>query len=385
MLDLNLTNFLYTIAFFNLIFVAFIAFFLRTGKPMANQLFALFLFAKGICFTTSFFYNNWGFALTHFIHVFYIGTSFDLLLGPLFLFYLKSLTHKSFKIKRVDLLHFIPFLIHIVYMTLFFHTNSLEDKQHFLENRMFLSSSFIIINEILVYTIFIIYSIFIIKEILLYHINVKERYANYSSFQMNWMLLLTLGLAIIWLMAIVSAITALAGNRLIMPMWAYIVPVFMFCNLIFFFGIRYTSVFGGIEINESIRKYKKTAIPSRKKDELLEKLLEYIETEKPYLQPDINISKLAEQLAVPSYQLSQILNTELNKNFFEFISYYRIKESMLQLSRPENKSKTILEILYEVGFNSKSAFNNAFKKHTGVTPTQYKKQPEAIDIPALFN
>ena len=61
-------------------------------------------------------------------------------------------------------------------------------------------------------------------------------------------------------------------------------------------------------------------------------------------------------------------------NFFDFINQFRIDEARSILKNPEKKQFTVLEILYEVGFNSKSSFNTAFKKHTGLTPTQYRKK-----------
>jgi len=71
-----------------------------------------------------------------------------------------------------------------------------------------------------------------------------------------------------------------------------------------------------------------------------------------------------------SLPLSQIINESKNINFYDYVNSYRISEAKDLLS--SNCDKTILEILYEVGFNSKSAFNTAFKKFTSVTPSKYK-------------
>ena len=72
--------------------------------------------------------------------------------------------------------------------------------------------------------------------------------------------------------------------------------------------------------------------------------------------------------------LSQIINDSLQKNFFDFINFYRIEESKNYLSDSKYKKLNILEVLYEVGFNSKSTFNKVFKEHTGLTPTEYRQQ-----------
>lgn len=69
-----------------------------------------------------------------------------------------------------------------------------------------------------------------------------------------------------------------------------------------------------------------------------------------------------------------MINEGLNQNFYDFINYHRVKESERLLREPDSDFKTVLEVLFEVGFNSKSSFNTAFKKINGVTPTQFKKQ-----------
>ncbi|MNY70445.1 Melibiose operon regulatory protein [compost metagenome] len=76
---------------------------------------------------------------------------------------------------------------------------------------------------------------------------------------------------------------------------------------------------------------------------------------------------------VPVRELSVLINHQLGQHFYDFVNTYRI-ENAKEILKDSSKSKvTILEILYEVGFNSKSSFNSAFRKHTGNTPTEYRK------------
>ena len=105
----------------------------------------------------------------------------------------------------------------------------------------------------------------------------------------------------------------------------------------------------------------------------IEKLISYMETEKPYLNPSLSLRNLADQMEMNSRELSIIINQKLNQHFFDFVNGYRIKEAMDILVDPAKTDETVLEILYEVGFNSKSSFNTAFKKHTGKTPTEFRK------------
>jgi len=119
------------------------------------------------------------------------------------------------------------------------------------------------------------------------------------------------------------------------------------------------------------RKYEKTHISTSKSDEYLTALLDFIRIEKPYLQPDLTIQKLSQMVSIPHHYLSQVINTRFNKIFFDFINDYRIEEAVRKLANPVECQKSIPQIAKEVGFNSQSAFNRAFKKNTQKTPSDF--------------
>ena len=84
--------------------------------------------------------------------------------------------------------------------------------------------------------------------------------------------------------------------------------------------------------------------------------------------------ELSEKTEIPVRYLSQVINDILGQNFYDFINSYRVNEAIKQLENPSGSKKTVLEILYYAGFNSKSTFNKVFKDYTGITPTEYKKR-----------
>lgn len=96
--------------------------------------------------------------------------------------------------------------------------------------------------------------------------------------------------------------------------------------------------------------------------------------QEPYLNPELTIQDLASQLDIDVRELSLLINHYLNQNFYDFINQYRIDKATQILKNPEQQKLTILEILYQIGFNSKSSFNTSFKKRTGLTPTEYRKR-----------
>ena len=100
----------------------------------------------------------------------------------------------------------------------------------------------------------------------------------------------------------------------------------------------------------------------------------YMSGEKPYKNQSFTINELAKGIAIPVGVISEHMNKNLGKNFFEFVNEYRIEEAKRMLISNEYKESTILEILYEVGFNSKSVFNSLFKKNTKLTPKEFRRK-----------
>ena len=101
------------------------------------------------------------------------------------------------------------------------------------------------------------------------------------------------------------------------------------------------------------------------------KLLDYMSTRKPYLEPKLSLGHLADELDISANHLSQVINQYEGKNFFDFVNTYRVDEFKQRIAQPANSSYSILAIALDSGFNSKSSFNQVFKKVTGKTPSQY--------------
>ena len=106
-------------------------------------------------------------------------------------------------------------------------------------------------------------------------------------------------------------------------------------------------------------------------NEIREKLDKAMLKDKMYADPDISLRFLARKLSISYHVLSQLLNSVIGMEFRNFVNTYRVEEAKrIIASEPES---SIISICFNVGFQSKSAFNNAFKKHTGISPTEYKK------------
>lgn len=104
----------------------------------------------------------------------------------------------------------------------------------------------------------------------------------------------------------------------------------------------------------------------------LDRLLAFMTTSEPYLDSELSLAALSDQVAMTPREVSELVNQSLGLHFFDFVNGYRVRKAQeLLLATPR---RSVLEVLYTVGFNSKSSFNTAFKKHAGLTPSAYRSQ-----------
>ena len=123
---------------------------------------------------------------------------------------------------------------------------------------------------------------------------------------------------------------------------------------------------------EARKKYEKSSISEEVEEAVLQKLNRLMTDEKPYLQSDLSLPKLAGQLNTTPHHLSQLLNDRLQQSFFDMMAEYRIREAKTLLHDPAIAHLKIDEIAERVGYNSTSAFHTAFKRITGQTPAQFR-------------
>ena len=120
-------------------------------------------------------------------------------------------------------------------------------------------------------------------------------------------------------------------------------------------------------------KYVKSGLKKEDAKSYVENLIKYMDESKVWKDSELSIAKLASQTSISKHQLSEVLNEYLGKNFYVFVNEYRVEYAKQLLMKKEYNNWSIIAIAYECGFNSKTAFNNFFKKHTQQTPSEFKK------------
>lgn len=125
---------------------------------------------------------------------------------------------------------------------------------------------------------------------------------------------------------------------------------------------------------EQRKKYERSVLDRTMKEDIRQKLENCIHTEKPYLNSELTMPLLADQLKVSAHHLSQVINEQYGLNFSDFIHQHRIEEMKTRLQDPRYHHFKIEQIAFDTGFNSKSTFQAAFKKFTGLTPSEYRRK-----------
>ncbi len=134
------------------------------------------------------------------------------------------------------------------------------------------------------------------------------------------------------------------------------------------------SVFLLHEENKTQEPQKFRLLGEEETELIKQRLLVVMESQAPYLDGDLNLIKLSQLMGITPHQLSYVINTGFNENFFQFINKYRIEKAKQLLGDSKNNNLSILGIAFESGFNSKTSFNITFKKFTDLTPSEFKKK-----------
>ncbi len=364
---------------FEAFFLAVLLFF-KKGKTLSDKLLSIIfmLYAINIFLSYIEVYNR----SHNFPFPFVINTSVPLLIlhGPALWFYIKSQTEQNFHFKSVYLLHFIPFIL--LFVDLFFEIYILPDAEKIaMANndlfRSFFTYRFFVILMAVSSIGYFIWSLIIINK---YQKQIKTYFSQIKQIDLQWLKTLikaALGsYSAIYLMYIADIIYQFTPPGLLHAISFSIGSVYIL--FLGFYGHRQGNLFSSfpiiLDLNKAITETKSETPIIREEEIFITNLLSYMKTNKPYINSELTIAKLAKDLKVTPEYLSGILNGRLNNNFFDFINHYRIEEFKIRCKDPKNNKLTLMGIAYDSGFNAKATFNRVFKKATGLTPGNYKNQ-----------
>tara|TARA_R110002073_G_scaffold123234_2_gene266835 strand:- start:16912 stop:17979 length:1068 start_codon:yes stop_codon:yes gene_type:complete len=277
--------------------------------------------------------------------------------GPLLYLYTRSLIYQSFPFRKSQLYHSIPFFFFLFAAAL--------------------GESFCSPYGVLLYLSLFTYLLFSIKEIARYRKVIKETQSSMNRTDLVWLewtivifsvsLLLDLIDQMLWSLDLFANISSIHLTILLLINW------------IFYKGLKQPQIFLGITKNDQeILQHKNNPpqekIPNSDDQKELNRIQEFMRSTDVYTNSELNLKELAKLIEITPRRLSYLINAFLHQNFMGFVNDYRIEEAKHRFENAKDEKETILEIMYDVGFNSKSSFNTLFKKQTGYTPSEYKKK-----------
>lgn len=351
----------------------------KKHKTLSNLFLALLIVSFSYNIIQSYLHITGIITMEYYFKYFYIP--FSSVFMTLFYLYVKYYLYHLEKFQKKDYLFFIPFINDffvtliekIVYALGFYNVIYIKKFDYIkvvLEYfNIFYSIALIILS---------------IKLINRYKKQTKNNFQLIQVLSIRWLKILSyifLIMGVYWL--IPFTIEVFIGNNLETYFYYFLwIALSILIYLLGHFGIYH---FGIFQEQKSIHKFSisRTALiqkdtASNIKNENLIEFEKFIKEERNFLDANLSLEFVAKKLNINKSYLSRLINSDLEKSFNDYINELRIEEAKTYLEQTEFENYTLLAIGLEAGFNSKTAFNSAFKKFTGVTPSEYKNQKKHL-------
>ena len=326
-----------------------------------------------------------------FPHVFKTGLPLNFLIAPCSYLYVRAVLLNEKKFQKRDVIHLIPFFIVLInYIP--FYLLPVNEKVTVIQNSLnywpdtfkyqagFLPENFSILFRLI---LAIIYLVLQWNLILSYKKVHKESSIQIQiSNVLKWLKLFTITSTVIFFgiigfMLTVFFLPSYYNDDLLMQIPSLLVSVGFFVMAAYL--LTHPEILSGLpfvkykEVPSDVINDKSYMLPYINEDYKLEmeRIADYFKTEKPYLNKDLNINQVSVALAIPSRELSFIINNHFGQRFNDFLNKYRIEYITKKINKEYLSNYTIEGIASEAGFASKSTFNLAFKKYHQCTPTEY--------------
>jgi AraC-like DNA-binding protein len=326
-----------------------------------------------------------------FPHVFKTGLPLNFLIAPLSYLYVRAVLLNEKKFQKRDLIHLIPFII-VFFNYIPFYLLPVSEKVKVIQNSLnywpdtfkyqagFLPENFSILFRLI---LAIIYLVLQWNLILSYKKIHKE-----SSIQiqirnvLKWLKLFAITSTVIFFgiigfMLTVFFLPSYYNDDLLMQIPSLLVSVGFFVMAAYL--LTHPEVLSGLpfvkykEVQSDVINDKSYMLPYINEDykQEIERIVHFFETEKPFLNKELNINQVSVALKIPSRELSFIINNHFGQRFTDFLNKHRIEHITKKINKEYLSNFTIEAIASEAGFASKSTFNLAFKKYHQCTPTEY--------------
>lgn len=369
----------------------------QRGRLLANQLLAGFLFAESLRLGVLMFtYGDWVLATPWL----YLLLNVTYAIGPLLYGYTRAMTQPTFTLQAQHGLHLLPLIISTAVCALLLSQFDWQqiDTQSPEQSRAYWWG---IVLSIFGFASLLVYALAAQALLKPYQTIITAQFSDIEKINLQWLRLLIYFCLATALVSATIEFTRLLTDLYVGPrILASLLMSVMMIYSIGIMGIRQPAILGSGEWmlspqasaeignpattastgdapvieEEATGKYLKSGLNQEESELFWEKLLQHMQTQKPYLENGLKLSELADQMDLLSNHLSQIINTHAGKSFFDFVNEYRVETAKTLLRDADKQRHSVASIALDAGFNSQNTFYNQFKKYTGTTPSKYKKQ-----------
>ncbi|MFT5823307.1 MAG: AraC-like DNA-binding protein [Crocinitomix sp.] len=355
----------------------------KKNKMLADKLLAIWLIFMGI-HLFSYYMNVTGIL---FDYPFFdaLSVAFPMLEGAFVFIYVSIITSKVQRLQWRYLIPISPYIIFTAFIMLAAHRTEASpiDLVCTLKNEP--TSIFFWAGVFRIYLgpIYLISSLFLLKK---HKKNIGRNFSYTEKIDLKWLNYVVGIMSLVWIIAIIANVLSeyveFIGYRTSddIIFSSLTIAIFFYG----FFGITQQVIYSAPVIESPSSKpekpkkttanqYQNSGLKKEDSENYLQQLLQYMDEEAPYLEAKLSLKDVATALEISPNHLSQVINENLNKNFFDFVNEYRVDFVKDKMKDRANENYTLLALAFDSGFNSKSTFNLIFKKHTGQTPTQFMK------------
>lgn len=301
----------------------------------------------------------------------YFLTSALLLKGAALYLYVRAITQESFSLHSRKLQHLIPVAVGIIWIFIFnIDTHSMvwfRDTTIALPNKWAVDILWAAIK--IVPLAYVIAAVIKVRK---YVTQLENQYSNFSPTEPGWLSILTYGFLGSWSLTLLVHIIAEFADPVIADSFGIADNYvgFILINALFTYSVVYA---------HQLLATKPEVVKEEKTDEkvtthAIAKVQTGMEVQKLYLKHNLNIEEFSKRIDLPVKDVSAVINKHYGTNFFEFMNKYRVEEAKRLLLDENCAEMTVLDILLQAGFNSKSAFHRFFNRLVGISPTEFRKQ-----------
>jgi len=352
-----------------------VLFLTRRGNRRAHKFMAFFLLAVAIGMSNGMItllglYDRWP-ALA------ILMGSVVLAYHPLYYIYIRAMTAKDPQGNPPNLLHGIPLLLGMIAWGAHFVWGTDAISPSGIIGSVVRSPWFLVLIMSVLQSI--VYITAIIRLLRQHSARIKAAYSTIDPINLGWLRRRLLVYVAIW--AIGLAMLAAVGFESRAIVLVGQIVAFLIALNTFAAGYRallQPEIFLGSPEAGPGRRYERSSLTPENAALHKTRLLEMMERERSYLDPEITLPMLARALEIPVAHLSRVINDLLGRNFYEFVNRYRVEEAKRRLASPRAGGEKLIAVAMECGFNSLATFNRVFKELSGKTPSEYRKNPAAL-------